>query len=157
MSIQPHRVLSRIVEQVDRCDWPPLETAVFSGSFERDAVEAEIRVYVSPRNDRYASPFHFWVHALREELTARGRREDLVGAAGHGLCLQQTESSWRQELGPACPLPEGESALLIYRMLESSCRRSSMAETKAGWFAHFWGHGGQPTWRVPGRATGPST
>jgi hypothetical protein len=142
MSIQPHRVLSRIVEQVDRSDWPRIEDR-WSTSIGEDSV----RLFRAPQDARYATPFHFWVHALRDELDARGRRVDLVGAAGHGLCRDQDPADWRNELSSLLELPPPHEMKRIYRMLESECRRSSVAETKDGWIAHFWGHGCEISWR----------
>ena len=154
MSIPSNRVLSRIVEQVDRSDWPPLESEV---RFSTDGT-AWIRIFEARFDARYATPIHFWVHALREDLAAGARREDLRGAAGYALCRNQSSDEWRAEIGAmsSAPPASGRAKLgrasmskevRVYRMLSSACRRSSVAVLDDGWMAHFWGHGPGATWR----------
>ena len=82
MSIQPNRVVARIIEQVDQSDWPTLPSRLVC----RAGRARWVRFYHAPAQARYPTPIHFWVHALRDELTAMGRREDLAGAAAHALC-----------------------------------------------------------------------
>lgn len=174
MSIQPHRVIARIVDQVDRSDWPELESLVLSSADGRQL----LRFFAAPALERYATPLHFWVHALRDELAWVGQRGDLVGAAGHALCRDQRLADWCAELD-AFALADGRSALealglarlveardalalpadgrgaagseerphRVYRMLESACRRSSVVGDGRRWMAHFWGHGARPSWR----------
>lgn len=149
MSIQPIRVLARIVEQVDRSDWPILESKI-QGS--PDGSEW-IRVFSTTRHERYATPIHFWVHALRDELALRGRRQDLVGTAGQALCETQPVEEWRAELSAdliACRSFDLEPT--VYRMQASACRRSSVAMSRDCWIAHFWEHGFRASWRCAGSA-----
>lgn len=160
MSIQPNRVIARIIEQVDGSDWPALETRwVVNG----DGPES-IRLYWAKADPRYATPLHFWVHALREELSTRDRRSDLVGAAGHALCWNQSTSDWWEELEAFAGADEGAGDEIsgpdwaairalgqgprshAHRMLESGCRRSSVVGDDDWWFAHFWGHGSHRSW-----------
>lgn len=164
MSIQPNRVIHRIVDQVDKSDWPRLSCRVFSSA---DGNEL-LRVYLAADRERYATPLHFWIHALRDELTATGRRLDLVGAAGHAMGQSQSVDEWRAEIRPflggqterfECPESVGRALAVhdgatpvepsrAYRMLESECRKSSVFESRAVMLAHFWGHGATPSWRV---------
>lgn len=155
MSIQPNRILARIVEQVDRSDWPELEVGVFCSPGAGEL----LRLYAARSSERYATAIHFWVHALRDELASRGRRADLVGAAGQALCRSQPLPEWRRELAtslaPARPaslpwravLDRASRAGRAYRMLESACRRSSVMEDGEWLVAHFWGHGLGESWR----------
>ncbi len=148
MSIQPNRVLTRIIEQVDQSDWPSLRSKVHSST---DGAEW-IRVIATPSHQRYATPIHFWVHALREDLTARERREDLVGSAGHALCRNQSLEDWRAEIAEELlPCESPGPAARIYRMLASDCRRSSVATAGDWLIAHFWSHGSGESWRREGR------
>ena len=147
MSIQPNRVIARIVEQVDRSDWPPLVSRLHP-------VEDEagwIRLYAVRDAARYATSLHFWVHALREDLAALGRREDLVAAASAALGQRQSPEDWRAELGGVsrpCVAPDARAS--IHRMLESVCRRSSVAVIHGWLIAHFRVHGGGASWRRAG-------
>ena len=129
------------MQQVDQSDWPVL--SFFSASVGEGEV---LRVFEAPHHPRYATSFHFWVHALRDELAARGRRVDLVGAAGHGLGRLQSEPPWQNEIAPVRDRLAFRQVKTIHRMLESECRRSSVAETDRGWLAHFWGHGEERSW-----------
>ena len=157
MSIQPNRVIQRIIEQVDQSDWPALEgevvCSVANGNF--------LRFYRSPHHERYATPLHFWVHALREELRATEHREDLVGIACHALGHKQSLEDWLSELS-ALGVDEGWNAIdalglsawvdagpsvEIYRMLDSDCRRSSVVADASSMMSHFWGHGSRASWR----------
>jgi len=160
MSIQPNRVIQRIIDQVDRSDWPPLTSAVFGSA---EALEI-LRFYRVPKHGRYATPLHFWVHALREELQATDHREDLANAACHALGQEQPFSDWLGELdgftsedgrdlSEVLDLGEfGQSGIApnpprIYRMLGSGCRRSSVVDAGDSLMAHFWGHGSRVSWR----------
>jgi len=157
MSIQPNRVIQRIIEQVDQSDWPALEGRVVcsapSGEF--------LRLYRSPRHERYATPLHFWVHTLREELRATEHREDLAAVACHALGRKQSLADWLSELaglrvaggrnavealGLAAWADAGPS-VEIYRMLDSDCRRSSVVADASSMMSHFWGHGSRSSWR----------
>lgn len=157
MSIQPNRVIHRIIDQVDRSDWPPLASRVFSSLGGGEI----IRFYSVPNHERYATPLHFWVHALREELQATDHREDLVSAACHALGQNQSLADWLKELSEFS-LEDGRTAtqalglseatlardsLQVYRMLDSVCRRSSVVSGSDRLMAHFWGHGSSASWR----------
>jgi len=161
MSIQPNRVIARIIEQVDASDWPTLPSRVFVTA----AGDETIRFYWVAAHPRYATRIHFWVHALRDELASRGRRGDLILAAGHALCRNQSTSDWLMELAEL-DLREGGSiverlalsaaleasrAPQAYRMLESACRRSTVVDLGGALMAHFWGHGSGESWRAPAR------
>lgn len=155
MSIQPNRVIARIIEQVDRSDWPPLVSRVHPLS---DGDEW-LRLYQEPAHPRYATALHFWVHALREELRATGRRMDLVGAAGHALCRARGVADWAAELdrNASWALSEDRTELAnriasardlqLHHMLDSSCRQSSVLDLRSVFVADFRGHGGGPSWR----------
>ena len=157
MSIQPNRVVARIIAQVDQSDWPSLESRVWIV----DGSDRWVRVYRAPAEARYATPVHFWVHALREELGTVDRRADLVGAAGHALCRVRPVESWRAEIDAIEPglapgvatrldLPDPASldaSTQVFRMLESPCRRSSVMDHRDGFVADFHGHGAGPSWR----------
>lgn len=163
MSIEPRRVIARITAQVDQSDWPCLEARVFASP---EAGET-IHFYVAQAHPRYATPIHFWVHALRDELATRGRRADLFDEAGQALCLNQDSADWlaslaRFDLGTGA----GESIVdrlalrdrvadagepRAYRMRDSVCRRSSVVDLGTHLMAHFWGHGFGESWRAAAR------
>jgi len=157
MSLQPNRVINRIVMQVDQSDWPRLSSEVYPAANEGEF----FRIYRAEAHPRYATPLHFWAHALRDELAATSRREDFLGAAGHALCRGRPVEIWHEGLAALFGHPDlaqaeayapatllaSERAPEVYLMLESECRRSSVLATKDGFMADFWGHGGAPTWR----------
>ena len=157
MSLQPNRVINRIVEQVDRANWPRLQSEVYA----LGASGETLRIYRAKAAIRYATPLHFWAHALRDELSATSRRADFLGAAGHALCRGRSIGDWHDELAelwrqPGVAYADAYSPTIllgherrpeVYLMLESECRRSSVLATGDGFMADFWGHGGAPTWR----------
>ncbi|MEM9175381.1 MAG: hypothetical protein AAGC67_09105 [Myxococcota bacterium] len=155
MSIQPNRVIAKIIHQVDQADWPPLRSEVYA----HDADDGWLRVYRAPADPRYATAIHFWVHALRDELAAVGRRVDLVGAAGHALCRARPVGVWLESLEANADFrARGQGAVLrealdaatgaeLHWMLLSECRRSSVLDLRDGFVADFWGHGAGPSWR----------
>ena len=157
MSLQPNRVINRIVEQVDQSDWPRLRSEVYVAG----SAGETLRIYRAGAETRYATPLHFWAHTLRDELSATGRRADFLGAAGHALCRGRSVEEWHDELTELWKQPGltyaedyAPSVLLerkrtpeVYLMLESECRRSSVLATGDGFMADFWSHGGAPTWR----------
>lgn len=169
MSIQPNRVIHRIIEQVDRSDWPTIRGHLVASAAMTEAGET-LRLYRVARHPRYATPLHFWVHALREELRATGRREDLVATACHAEGRKLSAAAWLEELralgvaevdvtkagearsgvGDLARLADGvvpAAPTEIYRMLESPCLRSSVATTGDVLMAYFWTHGAAPSWR----------
>ena len=147
MNIQPNRILARIIEEVERSDWPPLDSRTISSSNRGEW----FRYFTAPTQRRYSTPFHFWVHALRDDLHACARGEDLMGMAGYALCQNQSLEDWRSDIGENLPIDPGfESEARIYRMQASECRRSSVASNRDRLFAHFWGHGAGESWRREG-------
>ena len=155
MSIQPNRVIAKIIHQVDQADWPSLCSEVFAESDRSEWV----RIYRAPADARYATANHFSLHALRDELSATGRRDELVGAAGHALCRRRAIDCWLDTLETnhrfreakaaeeiRASLADAEDAELHW-MLESECRRSSVLDLRTGFVADFWGHGAGPSWR----------
>lgn len=176
MSIQPVRVIGRMIDQVAGSDWPSLE-----GHFVASADgTGSYRFYRAPQLERYATPFHFWVHALREERASIGRGEDLVGAAGHAMCRGIALAEFIAQLD-AFPLADGarateilglasvpatvrgantaaaaRSGTMAYDMLESACRRSGLASYDGYLVAYFWGHGFVESWRSAGISAGMS-
>ena len=157
MSIQPNRVIAKIIHQVDQADWPSLCSEVFA---ESDGSEW-VRIYRAPADARYATAIHFWVHALREDLRATGHHEDLVATAAHAICRERPVDGWLDELtgiesvaGPAVieALERSagsvtDSSAQVHRMLQSPCRRSSVWASSRGFAADFWSHGPGPVWR----------
>ena len=166
MSIQPNRIVNRIIRQVDQSDWPRLDSEVFFD----ESGDRWLRIYRTPRHPRYATAIHFWVHALRDELSATGCRSDLVGAACHALCRKENVTQWRAAFSEIDPSPvdsifavsemnsvretsysvseiDSDSEAEVYRMLESECRLSSVLSTRSILIADFWGHGDGPSWR----------
>jgi hypothetical protein len=147
MSIHPNRVLWRIIDQVEKSDWPALdfETQV---SIDR---EESVRIFRGLQSQRHATPFHFWVHALRDDLAARSRLCDLVGVAGYALSQKQTPAEWEAENGfdRLDGIGMADDAE-IYRMQASVCRRSSVVSSGGRLWAHFWSHGLVETWRRAG-------
>lgn len=162
MSIQPNRVIARIIEQVDHSGWPRLTSAVYPAA---SAGDPWVRLYRSPALPRYATALHFWVHALRDELSATGRRRDLVGAAGHALCRSRSAENWLagleenvayRDTGAGEALRReiaGRQDVQLHRMLESECRESSVLDLRNEFIADFRVHGAGPSWRrTAGRA-----
>ena len=147
MSIQPNRVVARIIEQVEKSDWPRLESQIHVSKDGRNWT----RSFDEPVHSRYATIFHFWVHAFREDLAARSRLEDLEGAAGYALCRGQSFSDWRAEVCSyeifADASADSGRDVTIYRMQGSECRKSSVALIDGRLLAHFWSHGFGPSWR----------
>jgi hypothetical protein len=162
MSIQPNRVLERIVDQVDRSGWPCLEARTIAGGVGDGEESGLLRLYFQRAEPRYATPMHFWVHALREDLAARAQRATLVGAAGHALCRRQSLCEWQREVATMMAGATDDSLLdcvrewgmggevQAWRMLESDCRRSSVVAGDGWLVAHFWGHGAGESWWVEG-------
>ncbi|MFK7895575.1 MAG: hypothetical protein AB8G23_07045 [Myxococcota bacterium] len=170
MSIQPVRVIGRMIDQVDQSDWPRLE-----GRFVASADGGKAyRFYRSSHHARYATPFHFWVHALREERASVGRRSDLVGAAGAAMCRGVSLSDFLRELDsfaladgvegreilglgsvPAEALAmnvatAARDGIVAYEMLGSECRRSGLASYGGEFMTYFVGHGFAESWRSQG-------
>lgn len=144
MSIQPNRVLARIIDQVERSDWQPLDAEI---RYSPDGSES-LRCFSSPRTTRYATPFHFWVHALRDDLAARSKSGDLVGSAGYALCRRQSLASFRDRVSEVWKLEEvSEERATVYEMQANECRRSSVALIDDRLYAFFWQHGFDPSWR----------
>ena len=144
MSIHPNRVLARIIEQVDASDWPRLASELHWSEDGRE----RIRLYHARAQERYATPFHFWVHALRDELETRARGEDLMGVAGYALGQKQSVEDWRDEVGPILALDDTmREDAIVYVMQAGVCRRSSVVHSGEDLWAHFWGHGPNESWR----------
>ncbi len=158
MSIQPNRVVARIVDQVDQSDWPRLESSVVT--FRSD--DRWLRLIVAPRGVGHATAIHFWVHALRDELATIGRRVDLVGAAGQALCRKRPLENWLEGLREAHASAISGGAVLaslirrvealpraeLHVMLESECRLSSVLDAGDFLAVEFWGHGSGVSWKV---------
>lgn len=147
MSIQPNRVVGRIIEQVEKSNWPRLESKVH---FSKDRGDWT-RSFNEPVQSRYATIFHFWVHALRDDLAACSRVADLEGAAGYALCRGQSFSDWKEEICSYEMFTETSLSedhdVTIYRMQGSECRKSSVALIDGRLLAHFWTHGFGASWR----------
>lgn len=170
MSIQPVRVIGRMIDQVAASDWPALQGHFAAAEYGISAY----RFYRAPKLERYATPFHFWVHALREERKAIGQGEDLVGAAGHAMCRGMALVDFIAELDSlvlsggaraaeilglskvphavlkADPAKSARDGIVAYAMLESSCRRSGLASYGGDLMAYFGGHGFAESWRSKG-------
>lgn len=158
MSIQPNRVLARIVDQVDQSRWPRLASRVVTFAPE----DRWLRLIVASRRPEHATAIHFWVHALRDELAFVGRREDLVGAAGQALCRKRPIGPWLDALHEmeARATSGGEAVSDLIRrmrglpkverhvMLDSVCRRSSVLDAGDFFAVEFWGHGPGSSWQV---------
>lgn len=170
MSIQPVRVIGRMIDQVAASDWPALKgrfAATVDGM-------SSYRFYRSPQLERYATPFHFWVHALREERAAVGRGEDLVGSAAHAMCrgialaefiaeldaLVFSDGADAAEMLGLSSVPQAvlaadtansaRNGIVAYTMLESPCRSSGLASYGGEVMAYFGGHGFVESWRSEG-------
>lgn len=170
MSIQPVRVIGRMIDQVAGSDWPRLEGRFVDSA---DGM-GSYRFYRVPQHARYATPFHFWVHAMREERASVGRGEDLVGAASHAMCRGIALAEFVAQLDgfplaadarateilglasvPATVLETDAASaarrgIVAYEMLESACRRSGLASYDGALMAYFWGHGFAESWRSTG-------
>jgi len=148
-------VIAKIIHQVDHADWAPLRAEVFASETSGEW----LRVYRAPAQAFHATAIHFWVHALRDELASTGRREDLVGAAGHALCRARGVAAWLAELESNATFAADPAAAALrrdieaapgpelHRMLESECRRSSVLDLRGEFVADFWNHGAGPSWR----------
>ena len=148
-------MIAKIIHQVDAADWAPLRAEVFFD----DARGEWLRIYRAPAEAYHATAIHFWVHALRDELAATGRREDLVGAAGHALCRSRDVEAWLAELDENAAFRATSSGdeiraavasagpVQLHRMLESECRRSNVLDLGSEFVADFWSHGAGASWR----------
>ena len=153
MSIQPNRVVWRIVDEVARAPRPDL-------AFEETSHGSERVVVVRHRTPAGDAPpatlFHFWAHALRAFLELHDQADQLEGAAGYAMCEQLGPRELASELarlyaplGSAAPpaLPEARDA---YKMMDGPCRRSIVLEgsdERCAFFAH---HGPRAPLMPPG-------
>ena len=155
MSIQPGRVLWRIVDEVDRSPRVTLprivfDATTFSGAPRGERIEV---VRIAARAVDGAAPFatllHFWTHALRGWLDTQGQADQLVGAAGYAMCEHVGETTLRAEfarlaarLHPASPALALDGEFVeAYRMIDGSCRVSFVGATETEWQSVTWGHG----------------
>lgn len=149
MSIQPNRVVWRIVDEVARTPERPVRIvcrrsrsdrateAVATACCESDAASA-----------RFATLFHFWTHALRSFLELHGHADQLEGAAGYAMCEQLGSEELARELERYRePLAGGEVIEVAgrvreaYRMIDGPCRASIVIASERQWWALFRWHG----------------
>jgi hypothetical protein len=155
VSIQPGRVLWRIVDEVDRTPRAMLPRSVFDATAFEDAAGGErIEVVRIPSIDENgAAPFatllHFWTHALRDWLDTHGQADQLVGVGGYAMCEHVDEPTLRAEfaklgakLRPAVPALALQGTFVeAYRMMDGTCRASFVVATESEWQSVTWGHG----------------
>lgn len=151
MSIQPNRVVWRIVDEVLRGPRSPLAVERWPsvpefGDQQVQAVRCAARSAAGGRP--FATLFHFWTHALMAFLELHGQGDQLEGAAGYAMCQRLAVGAIERELegyrsgleSPRAISPSGRP-LDAYRMMDGPCRRSLVVETDVEWLALFRSHG----------------
>lgn len=153
MSIQPGRVLWRIVDEVDHTPRRSFVRTVFESAAFSDGADSERMEIARIASRAGAPPFptllHFWTHALRGWLDALGQADQLVGAAGYAMCEHMDEAETRREFERLASRLRSESpapSLLgnfteAYRMIDGSCRASFVVATDVEWLSLTWAHG----------------
>lgn len=149
MSIQPNRVVWRIVDEVARTPERPV-CVVCRRSRDDRATEAVATACCAsgPAGERFATLFHFWTHALRSFLELHGQADQLEGVAGYAMCEQIAAEALAHELEHYRePLAAGEALEVAgrvreaYRMIDGPCRTSIVIASERQWWALFRWHG----------------
>ncbi len=143
MSIANYSVVSRILAEVQQSSPQPELVGVDRVDEPQQTFELRRtrRVHLAP----FATPFHFWAHALQALLANEGRSDLFEAMATHALC-QVVEA---EEVGPALAALAGRMtsrpALAPdggfrrgYRMIDQDVMCSWVAEAQDEWFAAFW-------------------
>ena len=153
MSIQPGRVLGRIVEEVDRTPRRSFVRTLFGSAAFSDGANSDRMEIARIDVGRGAPPFptllHFWTHALRGWLDELGQSDQLVGVAGYAMCEQMDEAETGREFERLTSRLRSESPALslfgefseAYRMIDGSCRASFVVATDVEWVSVVWAHG----------------
>ena len=144
MSIQPNRVVWRIVDEVARAPRPRLAFEQVANRSERVVL---VRHRPAGRDAGLATLFHFWAHALRAFLELHDQADQLEGTAGYAMCERlgprELEIELAQLYAPLEPamqpaLPDARDA---YKMMDGPCRRSLVLEGTSERCALFGHHG----------------
>ena len=92
----------------------------------------------------FATPFHFWAHALRDLLDRQGRPDLFEAMATHALCRAEEGAragAALRELSqrvPGAPATGTEAFSASYCMIEQDVMASWVAESRSGFVAFFW-------------------
>lgn len=149
MSIQPNRVVWRIVDEVARTPDRPVRIECrrsrSDGSTESVATG---RSESGAASARFATLFHFWTHALRSFLELHGQADQLEGVAGYAMCERLDAEAFARERERYRALLDDGDALEIpervreaYRMIDGPCRASVVLASEREWWALFRWHG----------------
>jgi hypothetical protein len=157
VSIQPVRVLWRIVDDVARSPGMPFAVEQLAGASAGEEQYVDVLRLAADAWPAEAAPatlFHFWAHALRAFLERCGQGDQLEGAAGQAMCerlapeaFEREIERYRRVLARPSSLVIGGRVLDAYRMMNGACRRSIAIETDAGPVALFFSHGPR-TWPI---------
>jgi len=153
MSIQPGRVLWRIVDEVDRTPRSSFVRTLFGNAAFSDSANSERMEIARIASGGGVPPFptllHFWTHALRAWLDAIGQSDQLVGVAGYAMCEHMDEAETTREFERLASRLRPESAAFslsgdfaeAYRMIDGCCRASFVVSTDVEWLSLTWAHG----------------
>ncbi|MEE3332113.1 MAG: hypothetical protein VX246_14705 [Myxococcota bacterium] len=153
MSIQPGRVLWRIVDEVDRTPRRSFGRTLFGSAAFSQSANSERMEIARIASGGDAPPFptllHFWTHALRGWLDALGQSDQLVGVAGYAMCEHMDEAETGREFERLTRRLRPESPALslfgnfaeAYRMIDGRCRASFVVATDVEWLSLTWAHG----------------
>ena len=140
MSIASQSVMGRILAEVQSRPGPPE-----LGARERNRSEGqlfELRRSEVSHEPPFATPLHFWAHALHDLLVAEGRSDLFEALAAHGLCrVEEPEAIARGFRALAGRVGSDAEPLEVtsgYRMLDRDVVASWLAESDAGFSACFW-------------------
>jgi len=153
VSIQPNRVVARIVDEVARSPRPTLPFVAWpSGAGYADEQIGTLSLPAVSSATSFATLFHFWTHGLRAFLELHRMGDQLAGAAGYAMCEQLSPAALDLEIAalaqrlPSPPAGARPFALAgkpveAYRMIDGPCRHSLVAATESHWWASFRCHG----------------
>jgi hypothetical protein len=145
MSIATNSVLRRILDEVRRGPSPIDPGALEACGDHEQCLEA--RRTSDVHQPPFATSLHFWAHALRAFLAARGRPELFDALANHCLCeaadplriASALDALGRRVHPPLATAPAGVIRA-GYRMLDHEWLESWLAESDGEFVAVFWVH-----------------
>lgn len=148
MSIANNSLLRRILVEVRDAQapagLPPAERREDAGQL------LELRRTQQVHAPPFATPLHFWAHALRAFLADRGRPELFEALAASSLCEaipgERVEAMFRtlaERLSPPVSLQDGKPFVGGYRMVDERVLVSWVAERRQELVALFWA---RPDW-----------
>lgn len=139
MSIANYSVVGRILGEVMETS-PPLELTPSPQAETADEIFQILRtgcVHEAP----FATPFHFWAHALRALLEKRGRGDLFEPIATQALCRAEDGSAAQHALTALAERMGCEAAIPLasgYRMVDQDVMVSWVGEAAEEFVAFFW-------------------